>query len=73
MNEKSVEDDRLLTLKEALEYLRIGRTTMYRLMAKEQIKCYKVGCTWRFYLGELRSFVKGDDSAEETANKSEQG
>jgi excisionase family DNA binding protein len=73
MNEKSVEDDTLYTLKEACEYLRIGRSTLYRLMANSDLKGHKVGCTWRFYLGELRSFVRGDEMVEEAEDKTEQG
>ncbi len=73
MNEKHVNDDTLYTLKEACEYLKIGRTTLYRLMEKDGLKGYKVGCTWRFYLGDLRSFVKGDEMTESAEDKTEQG
>jgi len=59
MNERSLGDETLLTLKETLEYLRIGRTTLYRFMDEEKLKGHKVGRLWRFYLGELRSFVNG--------------
>lgn len=58
MNEKSLGDETLLTLKEACQYLRISRTTLYRFMADGRIEGYKIGRMWKFYLGDLRSFVK---------------
>lgn len=75
MNDKSLDDEKLLTLKEALEYLRIGRTTLYRFMDDGKIIGHKVGWLWRFYLGDLRSFVNGSKSTEDAndaENKDEQ-
>lgn len=46
-------DDALLTFREALDLLRISRSTLYRLMWKGQLRGYKVGWTWRFYRGDL--------------------
>jgi excisionase family DNA binding protein len=71
MNEMR-EDERLLTLKETLEYLRISRTTLYRFMDEEKIEGHKIGRLWRFYLGELRRFVNGRQPVNEAANKDEQ-
>ena len=69
------EDERLLTLRETLEYLRISRTTLYRFMDVKKIEGHKVGRLWRFYLGDLRSFVKGNQptvDVNKAANKDEQ-
>jgi excisionase family DNA binding protein len=69
------DDEKLLTLKQALDYLQIGRTTLYKLMDEGKLKAYRVGGTWRFYLGELRSFVSGNGAsaeAKDAADKSEQ-
>lgn len=57
MNEIA-DDEKMLTMHEALAYLHIGRTTMYRFLGSGKIKGHKVGSVWRFYLGELRRFVK---------------
>jgi len=73
MNERMQDDDKLLTLKEALAYLRIGRTTLYRFMDDEKVKGYKVGNNWRFYASELRSFVRGNEMTEEVEDKVGQG
>lgn len=52
-----IQDDVLLTFKEAMNYLRVSRSTLYRLMWSGQLTGHKVGSTWRFYRGDLRACV----------------
>jgi excisionase family DNA binding protein len=52
-----VQDDLLLTFKEAMNYLRVSRSTLYRLMWSGQLTGHKVGSTWRFYREDLRACV----------------
>lgn len=52
-----IQDDVLLTFKEAMNYLRVSRSTLYRLMWSGQITGHKVGSTWRFYRDDLRACV----------------
>ncbi len=52
-----VQDDVLLTFKEAMGYLRVSRSTLYRLMWSGQLSGHKVGSTWRFYREDLRACV----------------
>ncbi len=47
----------LLTFKEAMEFLRVSRSTIYRLMWSGQLRGYKVGSTWRFYESDLLAAV----------------
>ncbi len=54
-----VQDDILLTFKEAMNYLRVSRSTLYRLMWSGQLTGHKVGSTWRFYREDLRACVAG--------------
>ena len=42
-----IQDDVLLTFKEAMSYLRVSRSTLYRLMWSGQLTGHKVGSTWR--------------------------
>lgn len=51
-------DEPLLNFKEALDYLRVSRSTLYRLMHSGQVKGHKVGANWRFYASELRACVR---------------
>jgi excisionase family DNA binding protein len=52
-----IHDDVLLTFKEAMSYLRVSRSTLYRLMWSGQLTGHKVGSTWRFYHEDLRACV----------------
>ncbi len=52
-----MQDDALLTFKEAMGYLRVSRSTLYRLMWSGQLTGHKVGSTWRFYRDDLRACV----------------
>jgi excisionase family DNA binding protein len=55
-----IQDDVLLTFKEAMSYLRVSRSTLYRLMWSGQLTGHKVGSTWRFYREDLRACVGRD-------------
>ena len=52
-----IQDDVLLTFKEAMSYLRVSRSTLYRLMWSGQLTGHKVGSTWRFYRDDLHACV----------------
>src|SRR5260370_34228251 len=52
-----IQDDVLLTFKEAMGYLRVSRSTLYRLMWSGQLTGHKVGSTWRFSGEDLRACV----------------
>ncbi len=48
----------LLTFKEAMQFLRVSRSTIYRLMWSGQLRGHKVGSTWRFYVNDLLDAVE---------------
>lgn len=50
-------DPVLLTFKEAMDFLRVSRSTMYRLMWSGQLRGHKVGSSWRFYREDLLAAV----------------
>ena len=52
-----IQDDVLLTFKEAMTYLLVSRSTLYRLMWSGQLTGHKVGSTWRFYREDLRACI----------------
>ena len=54
----------LVTFAEARAYLRVSRSTLYRLMAAKSLTGHKVGNTWRFYAHDLRACVECDDRPE---------
>jgi excisionase family DNA binding protein len=57
MLEHIAQEEMLLTFKEAMGFLRVSRSTLYRLMWSGQLQGHKVGSTWRFYKQDLRSVV----------------
>jgi excisionase family DNA binding protein len=65
MSEGMQEDEKLFTFKEAMIYLCVSRNTVYRFMHEKGLIGHKVGIQWRFYLADLRSFVKGRQVVEE--------
>jgi excisionase family DNA binding protein len=58
MTVQSAQNSPLLTFKEAMNYLRVSRSTLYRLMWSGQLTGHKVGSTWRFYQAELQASVR---------------
>jgi excisionase family DNA binding protein len=57
------EDDKLLTLREAQEYLRASRSTVLRLVERGEIQAHRVGKGLRFYVRDLRMAVKPRSTA----------
>ena len=47
-----------LTLEEAAQYLKIGKSTLYDLARKGKIPAHKMGRAWRFDVEELDAWIK---------------
>ncbi len=47
----------ILDVKEVSKYLRIPRSTVYRLAQEGSIPCRKVGKHWRFHRGTLDEWL----------------
>jgi len=58
-----IQEDTLLTFKEAMSYLRVSRSTLYRLMWSGHLIGHKVGSAWRFYREDLYTCVGRETSA----------
>lgn len=52
-----VQEDVLLTFKETMRYLRVSRSTLYRLMWTGHLTGHKVGSTWRFWREDVRQCI----------------
>jgi excisionase family DNA binding protein len=55
---QQLQGDILLTFREAMEYLRVSRSTLYRLMSNGDLVGSKVGHAWRFKKTRLDGCVK---------------
>ena len=42
------QDAKVITVGELSEYLRVHRSTIYRLLKKGQLPAFKIGSDWRF-------------------------
>ena len=56
--ERIKEDEILLNVREAMEYLRVSRSTIYRLIKRGELKGHKVGKKWVFYKRDLKDFLE---------------
>ena len=62
----TIEDGTLYTFNEVLKFLKISRSTLYRLISGQKILAHKVGNSWRFYGKDVRAAVEnphGEPSA----------
>jgi excisionase family DNA binding protein len=55
--DEPAEDKGLLTLEEATAFLRVSRSTMYRLIKRRELPGYKIARRWMFDRSDLRQFV----------------
>ena len=53
-----MEDDKILTIKEVAEYLRLVEKTVYRLASERKIPGFKVGGSWRFKKAEIDKWIE---------------
>ncbi len=60
-------EDPLLTFKEAMAYLRVSRSTLYRLIWSGQLTGHKVGSTWRFKRSDVVASLRAVAASDETA------
>ena len=60
-------EDRLMTLDEAVDYLRVTKSNLYKLLQKGSIPASKVGGLWRFKKGQLNKWL--DERIEDIPTK----
>ncbi len=53
-----VDDDTVLTTKEAIKYLRISKATYLKYIRLGRIKAVKAGRGWKVHRSELHRFLK---------------
>lgn len=58
-----------LTIEEAAEHLKMGRSTMYKLAQAGRIPGHKVGSAWRFDAAELDDWLKSGKAAVTTVSR----
>ena len=53
----------LMTLKEAAEYLKVKRITLYRLSQEGRVPVSKVGRQWRFRKSKIDTWLDENDAS----------
>ena len=49
---------RMLTAQELAVYLRVNRSTVYRLLKKKQLPGFRIGSEWRFQIEEVNRWFR---------------
>jgi excisionase family DNA binding protein len=55
-------DDKVMTLREVSEYLKVHPSTIYRQLKRGTIPAFKVGSDWRFNIESIDRWRLGQDS-----------
>lgn len=58
-------EDKVLTTKEACEYLRISKPTYLKYIHEKKIRAIKAGKGWKVLKSELDRFLRGEAIKEE--------
>ncbi len=58
MASTKLEDDRLLTIKEVAEYLRLDPKTVRRRIKDGELAAHKVGRQWRIAESDLKKYLR---------------
>lgn len=48
----------IFTLDEVANYLKVGKRTIYRLVAEKKIPAFKVGGAWRFTRADIDQWIR---------------
>jgi excisionase family DNA binding protein len=54
--------DKVLTLEEVADYLKVHPSTVYRLVKKSQIPAFKIGSDWRFNQESVDRWMKARET-----------
>lgn len=50
-----MDDQKLYTLNEVIQFLRVSRSTIFRMMERGELAGHKAGKGWRFYGKEVKA------------------
>ena len=62
---------KVITVGELAEYLRVHRSTLYRLLKKQQLPGFKIGSDWRFNVEAIDQWRMQQGAALEAASEHE--
>jgi excisionase family DNA binding protein len=59
ISENSSRNPQVMKIKEVAEYLKVHRSTIYRLIQRKAIPAFKTGNDWRFNIEEIDAWRLG--------------
>lgn len=62
-------ETKIFNAKEAAEYLRISKVTLYNLVDRGQIRCIRIGRIYRFSIEQIEDFIAAGGSSNEKSNR----
>jgi excisionase family DNA binding protein len=54
--------NKIMTVREVSEYLRVHSTTVYRLLKQGKLPAFRVGSDWRFNVDAIDLWRRGQES-----------
>jgi len=63
----------IFTLDEVAKYLKVGKRTIYRLVAENKLPAFKVGGAWRFTRADIDSWIKQQSMEALEGNQNDKG
>ena len=52
-----MDGEQVMTVPELADYLRVHRSTIYKLVKNEELPAFKVGADWRFLRSAIDSWI----------------
>jgi len=68
MNTETLEQEELMSLAAAADFLCVSKSTMYRLLDQGKLRGMKAGKQWRFRQADLLAYMQRDPAAQALAN-----
>jgi excisionase family DNA binding protein len=56
---RSILSQKVLTVKELADYLRVNPSTVYKLLKRQELPAFRVGSDWRFNIEEIDKWRLG--------------
>ena len=48
----------LMTVKDLADYLNVHPSTIYRMLRKNELPCFKIGSDWRFHRAAIDNWIR---------------
>lgn len=53
-----MDNSEVMTIKEAMEFLSIGKNTIYSLLSSGELKGFRIGKLWRIHRSSVQDYIR---------------